>query len=876
MESQHGGVLILVKNGLNSKEILTIEGIDNIFECAVVKLSIINGIYIICVYRAPSSDFNVFVSYLENCMRTVLNKGKDCRIILCGDLNVNFLATSSDKNRLLDLMNSYCIYSSFIEPTRITKSSISAIDYVFTNFFESIIHKAILHNGISDHSAQKIVFPVSLTQHNQRTKTRCFSNKNINIFRAYLMSETWTEVFSSTSDTDRKFSSFINIFNYYYEQSFTFKFQETKRKTWLTRGIKVSSNKLKTLFSMCREGVISEDYYNKYKATYSKALRCAKRIDANNKVMNARNKSKTVWNLINNSLGNKYNKQNNITLSIENSLVTDNRIIADHFNNFFSSITSTSSTNYNCTNPIKMKDVPSTSNSMVLFSVDETEVFKVCSALKNSNSCGADGISSYVVKSVADLIAAPLCNVINKSFNSGHFPNLLKLSKIICLFKKGDRNDCGNYRPIALLSVFSKVFEKLLAKRIIKFCETYNILSKNQFGFQKNKSTTLALANILNFIYKELDNHHIPVALFLDLSKAFDSVDHDLLLFKLDLLGIRGTSNDLIRSYLKNRQQYVHVNGCNSYTKAVNTGVPQGSILGPLLFILYVNDINLYLNCNHCAFADDISIIASGTTEQGTLINLTNDLTNINNYFLFNNMQLNQNKTYIMSFHSKAKNHNKSYLLRLNNRSIVQTEKFKLLGLTIDLSLTWNDHVDSLYKKICSYCFALKRLHQICNSRIGKVFYNSHFVSNVRYGIIFWGSTRHLTRIFILQKRALRCMYHLPYRSSCKQIFINEELLTIPCIYIFELLKFVRTNISSFTLLNEHHEYNTRTGLNLQYDKHNLQLYRCNPYYMGAVLFNHVPFSLKTLTATKFANSVKSILSKNAFYSVEDYLRFEF
>ena len=272
--------------------------------------------------------------------------------------------------------------------------------------------------------------------------------------------------------------------------------------------------------------------------------------------------------------------------------------------------------------------------------VDENTILSTINRLKNKSSHGFDNISNILIKKAKHVLVKPLTLLINQTLTTGEFPNELKISKVKPLFKTGDTLQINNYRPISLLPSVSKNYEYFIFDQLLDYMETNELLSLQQFGFRRGYSTELAALRLTDHLTKEMDNFRMPVNVFLDLSKAFDTLDHEILLSKLTFYGVCDSGNNLFRSYLSNRFQFVDLDGSKSSLKNIYTGVPQGSILGPLLFLIYINDLPSVSDLlNMLMYADDTTLYCNITEVDELTIN--NELQKITDWLSSNKLSLN-------------------------------------------------------------------------------------------------------------------------------------------------------------------------------------------------------------------------------------------
>ena len=378
--------------------------------------------------------------------------------------------------------------------------------------------------------------------------------------------------------------------------------------------------------------------------------------------------------------------------------------------------------------------------------VNEQTVTRIIENIPAKNSCGYDDISSIFLKQIATSIIKPLTIVINQVLNNGIFPDKLKIAKVVPIFKSGDCALTNNYRPISLLPVISKVIEKIIYTQLSLYFESNKLFSDSQYGFRPNHSTEQATLELTDRIISAMDNNDVPIGIFLDLSKAFDTIHHAILLSKLEHYGVDGIPLQLVKSYLTNRKQYVKINEVNSNLLPINTGVPQGSILGPLLFIIYINDFA------RASSIFDFICYADDTTLFSTLNNLVNaqninpdiiinkELAQINEWLEINKLSLNVTKTKFMVFHTQHKHRAiKPPVPKINNTNIEKVEQFKFLGLTLDSNLNWKKHSDNITNKWSQIIGILNRLEQILPQNIKIMLYNALLLPHINYCLVTWG-----------------------------------------------------------------------------------------------------------------------------------------
>ena len=326
-----------------------------------------------------------------------------------------------------------------------------------------------------------------------------------------------------------------------------------------------------------------------------------------------------------------------------------------------------------------------------------TDLISIIGSLDATKATGLDGITPKILKKSADIVNPSQLKIINISISTGQFPDLLKVAKIIPIHKSGTQDDPANYRPISILSIISKVIEKHVTKHLFAYLNKYSLFHKSQSGFRKHHSCNTALINLIGRWLNSIDKGDIIGAVFFDLHKAFDVVDHDLLLQKLAAYKFSTTSQNWIQSYLTNRKQCIVNQNIRSSLQIVKSGVPQGSVLGPVLFLLFVNDLPFFIKEVYLdLYADDATVHASGKKQNVIELKLQTGTDDFKNWYLSNHMFIHIGKASLMTAGSRQTVGNITMEIFIDGEIIKEVENKKLLGVIIDKTLSWDKQIDSV------------------------------------------------------------------------------------------------------------------------------------------------------------------------------------
>ena len=873
-------------------------------EVCAIKLKLPNKyICILTIYRAPIGKYRVFLTQLDQILQKLSKLKID--IIICGDFNINYLTDNSSRNQLDALLMSYNLVKTVTFPTRFDQNSCSAIDNIFidTSKFEDYFIYP-LSNGLSDHDAQIITLQVTYNMLNSHSPgySRKFTKSTIAEFQYQLSFESWNSVFE-TEDVNDMFNTFLNSFLRIFYSSFPLIKINKKLgadNSWMTKAIRISCKRKRTLYTLtrnCNDSSLMK-YYKDYCKVLSKVILQAKKMHYENQIKNAQNKNKKTWELINKEITRKTNYGNIQAVKIGNNNIHDKQHIAEAFNTYYLSIVEDliknkiqphvdkNNVHNNYTNKDSSAYYFSQSTHKTYARIKYTpvttmEIENIIKSLKTKCSYGYDEISSKILKLSSPFIISPLNYIFNKVLSKGVFPDRLKYSIIKPLYKKGSRQELSNYRPISLLTSFSKIIEKIMQSRLLNHLNKLNILAKEQFGFRPKLTTDNAIFALTNEILNALNNKLIVGGIFCDIEKAFDSVNFEILLAKLQYYGIQGIDNDLYRSYLHNRYQRVSIydTDTNSFFASnwarIKHGVPQGSILGPLLFLIYINDFpqEISNSSKPILFADDTSILLRHSDFGTYNVNIQTVFESLNNWFKRNLLFLNLEKSHYIRFVSKNNSLTHLQISDISG-SISNVTHTKFLGLLIDSSLNWKTHIDHLVNKLSTACYAIRQIKPYMSQTTLLTIYYALFHSIMSYGIIFWGNCTYSSKVFKIQKRAVRIIMGRGSRDSCRNLFKELNILPLQSQYILSLLLFVIHNLETFITNQEFHNLNTRHKSDFHLPQASLACYQKGVYFSGIKLYNSLPSNIKCASGNidKFKKLLKTYLKTNSFYSVDEFL----
>lgn len=868
-----GGSIILVK------EYLSFQALDNVSKLSIESVCEVSSVYVehynlllLCIYRPPDMrNFMTFLEKLEEVLNVASSLRQSASIVLCADFNINFLTglVNQQNVALIRLLAEFGLYLTVHDITRPGRAGGgTCIDNVATTIHPDRVSASILPTVGSDHEAIlfecKLITSRSLVLYNTIVY-RPISDIGKLYFCSLLCKINWLDLYKVSSLNDQfelffdKFLSALNVALPLKEKKFSRPRSKNKfhNCAWYTSELSDMKERCLYLYNLYKTSNFPEikSVYKENKSKYMLSVNQAKKAFLNQFINTAKNKSKAVWSVVNSTI------DTNDKSGFGNADLT-----ASCFNDFFVGEVERVVNNIgpSVKSSVNYLSLFNLLNHPLLFTfrhVSVEEVFIKINKLSNSRSFDASYVNSCILKISNVYIVEVLTYLFNRCISEGLFPKCLKISKIVPVFKKGLKTEYKNYRPIAIIDTVSKVFESLLHDQMIMFFERNCLFSSSQFGFRKGHSTIEAVMKFVNNCLFNLEkSEHVDCRLY-DLTKAFDTVSHDIIIDKLFYYGFDVCTVNLIKSYLEDRYQFVFYNGSRSDLKLVRHGVPQGSILGPFLFTLYINDLPSVLSrpeVETYLFADDLAIVGSSVTNTmlRCLLHITDN--NVKDWCSANYLSVNEDKI-------------KDLTVNLNRR--LKTESVKFLGIHLESSLGWDTHVNAVTKKLSKGIFILRKLCNLVDLTVLKSLYYAFVHSHLSYGIILWGNHHSAHNAFLLQKKAIRVICGVPWKTHCKPLFIKLQIMSVPSLYVFHCLIYIKKESDNNRLVTyvDVHPHNTRNRNNILTNYCKFATTQNNFKFVSTKMFNSLPTITRNLDLRSFTLLLRKKLLSCCLYYVSEY-----
>ena len=471
---------------------------------------------------------------------------------------------------------------------------------------------------------------------------------------------------------------------------------------------------------------------------------------------------------------------NSVKLS-DGHYVTNPKEIANAFNNYFVNVGKEVQNEIGHEEKSALDYLTEIDDRFEFNEVSIQKVTDLLTKLPKGKGCGPDDISAEFIHEILPNIVAPIHHIVNLSLKTGDVPHQWTISKVTPIHKKGNREEMGNYRPISLMSVLAKVIEKIVFEQTYEYVKSKNILFENQSGFRPQHSTYTAVLNLTEDVLQNIDEGLVTGMIMLDLKKAFDSIVHKILLDKLYFIGIRGTALNWFKSYLSTRTQYVYMNGAQSGYASVNCGIPQGSVLGPLLFSIYINDIgNVIKKSKVSLYADDTCIYNSSKNVSDVKTILENDLKAVSKWLACNKLKLNITKCefLLVGTRNRIQKIDKDLTVSVNGELLKRVNSTKYLGIVMDEFLDWGAHIRHMKSKIAKCVYLLKRIRTYISQNDALVLYKTLIQCHLDYCDGVWSNTGkgYIEQLSLLQKRALKIVLMVNRRYPTEQLFCQLRI----------------------------------------------------------------------------------------------------
>lgn len=845
-----GGVSIMIRKSLKfvtRDDLAMFE--EGKFESLFIEIpyNCKNGIVIGEVYRVPGTNEKDFIEKYETLICKIRQEKK--KIIIGTDQNLDYLKIDNHNNtrKFFELNMENNLVPTILKPTRITHSTATLIDNIYIDANLCCDTKSyVFISDISDHLPCLTVVTGGTLKKDIKTRlTRKIDESSLRNIKGALMGIDWNYLIElpinqASASLNEKI---MKALDFYAPQRIVTKKQNyVKRDPWFTVGLRVSSlnckKKYKNVLHLPHDSDQFKEYKN-YRNMYQKLRRKAHFHYMHKIIKENSRDTKKLWGILNKITGKVRNKNDMSDEIFINGIKENNKkVISDAFAKYYSEVGQVMAKKIEkqkpLTDPMKVK-INKNNDSVFLFPTTCNEIERFIKKLKSKDSKGPDHLSNNILKAIYPGIIKAMYIIFNKSLSSGIFPDDMKEAIIKPLYKSKSVLEITNYRPISLLSVISKILEKIVHDRVNNFLDKHNIIFQGQYGFRKGRSTTDAILDLVGNVLDGFNKKMQTAAIFLDMTKAFDSIKHETLLKKMEDYGIRGVALDWFKSYLSQRKISVMFKEVVSQKFELKFGTPQGSVLGPLLYTILVNDMPKVLKfCKCIMFADDTTIYVSGNNLKFMQRKLNQDLQNLMKWLKSNSLSLNTDKScYIIFNNNKRSTFNGT--IAAYEKEIKRVPNTKFLGIYIDELLNWNKHVQHLSLKVSSGIYSLNMVKNMIPLDSKKLLYFANIQSHLRYALSVWGpltSSSNIKKLQIQQNRAIRALFVIKKRSRLLPYYKQAKILNIENLMALELTKisyrYVNNALPTRIInLFEHetHEYNTRYRHFPQAITHSVHIY---------------------------------------------------
>ena len=839
----------------------------------VLKFLKMRDMIIANVYRPPQGNVKNCCKYIRSCLDEFDNMAKK-DIFLLGDFNINIIKKSSTECKdLLNLMSSHGFKQYINETTRFGTNNV-CIDLIFTNC-DYIKSSGTLDLNYSDHQA---VFITKKKNNfiNKKMKFfgRSYKNYNAETFKEKLRNLDWTNLFEIENPNtawDILIGNIIEILESICPLK-EFSVNEYKEK-WMNRDLMELIIDKDLALKKAKKTKKQEDLScaRKIRNKTGKIIEKAKTDFLENEFINSKGDPKRFWKNIYSILPKSTieKQKDTIHLKNENGINVDINETSEFINEFFTNI------GPNLAN--KINDSWEYYGNIELdsindFTINRGLVHLFINEIDVSKSSGIDYISSRCLKDALLELNTQICYIFDISIAQGIFPDLWKVATVVPLFKGGTKEDISNYRPVSLLPVPGKILEKLIHNQMMTFFNKNSILCENQNGFRPNHSTLNSIANLTNDIYESINNGKVILAAFIDLKKAFDTVNHEILIKKLEHMGIRENSLKWIKSYLSNRFQRTICNNKLSKLDKIKCGVPQGSILGPLFFLVYFNDIGNIMNgVKYQLYADDTVLYCKGNNYEVCEKELQKTLDKFISWCSKNALTINTKKTKIMTFGSKNKvKKSKQISIKINKEIIGHVPTYKYLGIHLDQTLNYKYHSENLLKLINHKLYMFSKIRRYLNVQSAATIYKTMILPYFDYGDIIYMSSNipEIKKLDRKHIRGLRISFRIQGKIEENDLFSLANISNLENRRKVHLRNFMYRNKEKCIIKNENCiETRCNSGPTFKVDKPNCETFKRNVYYAGAIEWNNLDAEVRKLEHYyQFKRIQKSWLLKTYTY----------